>query len=339
MVREYLLAHPDYQKSQVVDYFKSLKFARSSVYRIINRFQAGGDSERRIGSGKKAAGLDERKRKQIKKDAEGRVEISYRGLGKKHGYHKNTIKKVLNEQNVFLRKRREAPYASQQQKDRQKRCLRKLRDGFFRASNDHISVIMDDESYFDQNGMDFQGNKFYFTMDGKPIPDDVKFKQKTKFPFKVLVWCAISEKGRSNVYIHRSKGAINSDTYISILEKYLLKFIREHHSDGNYIFWPDLASSHYSEKTVSWMREKEISFLPKQVNPPNVPQLRPIERFWYFLKDKVYTKGWKPKNIEDLRKRITKLMREFRQEECERLMRNVHKKVRKAANDGVLSVV
>ena len=198
---------------------------------------------------------------------------------------------------------------------------------------------MDDESYFDQNGMDFRGNKYYFTLSDQEVPDEVKFKTKQKYPFKVLVWVAISEKGMSGFMIQKSRGAINSDKYIDILDQKLIPFISEDHSDGNNIFWPDLASCHYSSQTQRWLREQKINFLPKDVNPPNVPQLPPIERFWFFLKDKVYTKGWKPQNIDELEAKIIEMMAEFGENECERLMRNVHKKVRKAANEGVLSQV
>ena len=55
------------------------------------------------------------------------------------------------------------------------------------------------------------------------------------------------------------------------LEKRLFPFIREHHPDSNYIFWLDLAGCHYSKQTVAWMDENVPKFVPKDMNPPNVP--------------------------------------------------------------------
>ena len=52
-----------------------------------------------------------------------------------------------------------------------------------------------------------------------------------------------------------------------------------------YIFWPDLARCHYFRQTVAWMDEN-VNFVPKEINPPNVPQARPIENFW----DKRFTR-------------------------------------------------
>ena len=82
------------------------------------------------------------------------------------------------------------------------------------------------------------------------------------------------------------------DIYINeCLAKRLLPFIREHHPDSNYIFWPDLAGCHHSKQTVNkqtaWMDENFKS-LPKEINPPNVPQARLIENFWGCLAQKVY---------------------------------------------------
>ncbi len=70
----------------------------------------------------------------------------------------------------------------------------------------------------------------------------------------------------------------------------MLPFIREHHQGTNCIFWPDLASCHYSKQTVAWMDEN-VKFVPKDINPPNVPQARLIENFWGLFGTKSL-RGW-----------------------------------------------
>ena len=55
-------------------------------------------------------------------------------------------------------------------------------------------------------------------------------------------------------------------------EKYQSKVMQ------SYIFQPDLAGCHYSKQTVAWMKEN-VKFVPKQFNPPKLPQARPIENF------------------------------------------------------------
>ena len=129
---------------------------------------------------------------------------------------------------------------------------------------------------------------------------------------KSLVWAAICKCGVSKPLIRRSKSeAVNSDIYIKeCLEKRMLPFIREHHLDSNYIFWPDLASCHHSKQTVGWMDEN-VKFVPKYINPPNVPQARPIENFWGCLAQKVNEGGWEAKTEHQLIRRIKSKMKEF----------------------------
>ena len=66
--------------------------------------------------------------------------------------------------------------------------------------------------------------------------------------------------------------------------KRLIPFINKHHSDGNYVFWPDLASSHYARSVTNYLDEKNIRYVTKFDNPACVPELRPIEDFWSILK-------------------------------------------------------
>ena len=113
----------------------------------------------------------------------------------------------------------------------------------------------------------------------------VKFKKKSKCPSKLLVWVAASTKGLSDIiYIVPSGLAINSDRYIDVV---IIP----------YVFLPDLASSHYSTKTVGFLNDRNIEFLAKNEIPANVQKVRPIERFWYFLKAEVYKDGWCALNL------------------------------------------
>ena len=116
-----------------------------------------------------------------------------------------------------------------------------------------------------------EGNDRYYTNDKSKCQDNVRFARKEKYPDKVMVWVAKYKCGISKPLIRRSKSeAVNSDINIKeCLENRMLPFIREHHQDSNYIFWPDLASYHYSKQTVAWMDEN-VKFVPKDMSP-NVP--------------------------------------------------------------------
>ena len=112
----------------------------------------------------------------------------------------------------------------------------------------------------------------------------------------------------------------------------------EHHADNNYVFWPDMASSHYAKDTTNWLESQNIEFVKKWHNPPNVPQARPIETFWAILSQHVYGGGWQAKTIKQMVTRINckiKFIKENDPDLVQRLMKGVKTKLRKIADNGV----
>jgi len=145
--------------------------------------------------------------------------------------------------------------------------------------------------------------------------------------------------GLSKPLFRRSKSvAINSSIYIDeCLNKRLLPFIHEHHQDLDYIFWPDLASAHYSMESTTRMNEN-VNYVTKDINPPNVPQARPIENFWGCLSEKVYEGGWQASTEQQLINRISFKLKEFDLNFVKSLMAGVKAKLRKIGHDGVFSL-
>jgi transposase len=158
---------------------------------------------------------------------------------------------------------------------------------------------------------------------------------KSKFESKIMVWIAISSKGHSKPYFARRNCSITSDIYIdNCLKENLKPFLEKYHSNNNYMFWPDGATAHYSRKTIDSYHALGIKYLSKDNNPPNIPQLRPIETFWAHLKSKVYSGNWTANNDKQLIQRIRFKLKEFSPEYFERLMKNIKINMRKAADYG-----
>ena len=62
--------------------------------------------------------------------------------------------------------------------------------------------------------------------------------------------------------------------------------------EGDYLFCSVPAVTHYTRDTVQFLEEAGVDTLKRDDNPPNVPQLRPIEDFWGVMKQEVYRGGW-----------------------------------------------
>ena len=113
-------------------------------------------------------------------------------------------------------------------------------------------IIIDDKSYFTLKGDKTRGNDQIWTRDISTCPPEVRYKQKAKFPKKMLVHAAISQKGISELSFVEGGYAINRHRYIEILGATVIPFIRENHSNGNYFLWMDLASAHFANETLEF---------------------------------------------------------------------------------------
>ncbi len=111
-----------------------------------------------------------------------------------------------------------------------------------------------------------------------------------------------------------------------------MPFIKKH---SNYIFWPDLASSHYANSVLNYLRKQKINFVEKTENPANVPEARPIEDFWADLKREVYKKNWSAQNITKLKRRICYCLKKMDLKKIQERASEVHKRLDSIARFGI----
>ena len=97
---------------------------------------------------------------------------------------------------------------------------------------------MDDEKYFKLTGKNVLKNGYSYATNPGTAPPKVKFRCKTKFEPKMMIWMGISSKSTSDIYVHKSKQAVNQEIYLKeCIDKRLLPFIAKHQSNGNGLFW------------------------------------------------------------------------------------------------------
>ena len=314
-------------KAFTVKHFMDMGFKRTAIYETIKRI----DDNKPLIRKERNRKFDQKTVKSVLRQMNGKLGSSCRKVGQRHGISKSFVNVIIKQSDLRCYKRQKVPKVSDTQKQVIKTRLRYLREGMLKPSLNLIPIL-DDESYFSIDG---HINEVYYTDNKENVPISTKYIEKSKFSKKLLVWIAISEKGLSQSYIAPSGIAINSEVYINeCIQSKLVAYINKYFKNDEYVFWPDLASSHYSKKALEAYKELNIKFVPKEQNPPNCPQLRPIEDFWAILKRKVYEKGWKAKSIDDLKRRIKLKIKTFDQTVCQRLMSGLHTKVRLAADLG-----
>ena len=140
------------------------------------------------------------------------------------------LKKYKKPQMNILQKKQARPKC--------RRLLKKFADHDF---------IMDDESYFTLSHTTLSGNSRFYSSNVCKTPDLIKNRYVTKFEPKILVYLAISPREMSRPIFFRTGLAVNQNVYKEkCLKQPLIPFIREKYRHRPYVFWPDLASSHYA---------------------------------------------------------------------------------------------
>ena len=258
----------------------------------------------------------------LRKTMEHRIGASTRKMASRFEISPPYVRKLMKKQGLKFRKRMKIPKSDERQQKTQKVRLLQMEKDLLQDLSP--TIVMDDETYFTYQHNSLPENSGFYTMNVDTAPSTVKFKTKEKYPKRLLLWIAISKDGISKPYFLPTGTAVNAQVYSEkCIRGKLLSFLQEYHSDGDYIFWPDLASAHYAAQTLQTFNDLKIPFVSKEQNPPNCPQLRPIEDFFGVLKGHVYAGGWQAKSADALKRRIKNVLLTMNLSGMKRAMANL----------------
>lgn len=303
---------------------RTLKKPASTVRYVIKRFRDQGSVERKPGSGGNRVPCNQKFIARILRDIKKNPCQSVRDLAKKFDIPKSNIQRIRKKYKLKSFKALRIPDRCEKQLLTARRRSRKLY--YEKLVKMQGCLIMDEETYVKSDFKQMPGNQYYSSVIRGDVPNKFKVIKMGKYTNKYLIWQAICTCGRkSAIYIARE--TINSDIYIKeCLEKKLLLFIRSHSTTT--LFWPDLASCHYSRKTIEWYKASNIHFVPKELNSPNCPELRLIEQYWALVKRNLRMHG-RPATCEaNFKIKWTKSSNLVSRSVVQRLMGNVKRKVR-----------
>lgn len=292
--------HLEQPKSFTVKHFLEEGVPRSTTYSILERVDNNLGPQRKKGSGRKAIKMNKSNVRRLKLMMDHHHGVSQRQAGRKFRISQSYVNYILSTKTeIVYHKKKKIPTRTESQLARIKPLCRHLYRNFR-----NFNWVLDDESYFTFANTTLSGNDGFYSSDVSATPSNAKFAPKKKFEEKLLVALIISPEGVSKPFMFKSGMAINKQQYLKFLRMRLVPFINEHHKNGEYLFWPDLASSHYAQDVIDFLDASKINYVPKWKNPPNVPEARPIEDFWGILKRAVYEGNWQAKSISQLENRI-----------------------------------
>lgn len=302
---------------------KKTNSSLSTVRRTVLRYLETQSVERKSGTGKTST-VDKHMEAKVIRSLKHNPNLSLRDLAKKNMTNHMRIHRIKQKYNFRTFKKFVVPRREDKQQITAIRRSRMLYHLLVDKKN--TCLVMDDETYVKANFKSLPGSQFYSGIDKSTIDMRFKIIKHEKFPKKFMVWQAICQCGdRSAPYV--TQGTMSSENYTKeCLEKRLLPFLRRHRT--NTLFWPDLASCHYSKKTIAWYDANQVNVVPKIANPPNCPELRPIERYWAIMKTKLRKTTKEAKDINDFKKKWIKATKLIPDVSVRAMMRAVRSKVR-----------
>lgn len=278
---------------------KELKTSKRTIDTIIDRFKESKSVENRPQERRRQGAADPELDKKIVKLLKAHPTWSNRDIALKCGTNKAMVVRAKKRNGLKSYVKQKIPKVSEKQRQVIKTRARKLYD-FLGRENVHL--VIDDETYVKADFKTLAGKQYYTKKFGTTLPESIETVGHEKFGKKFLIWQTICACGaRSRIFT--TTGTINQDIYINeCLRKRLLPFLRQH--DVDCLFWPDLASAHYAKSTIKFMNDNGIRFVEKDMNPPNVPRCRPIERYWAMAKQNLLKTGKVAKDAKDLTRRF-----------------------------------
>lgn len=319
---EIFLQNPTWSASLIAGAAGSSK---STALRTIKRLRDSGTINRSHGIGRKVGSGDVNREKKIIKALTQNPGLSLRDLGLKYGTCHRNVFKIKKKYGYKSHKMVKVPNRDTKKNNRAILISRKLYR--HKLKNFSNCVLMDDETYVKADFNQLPGQQFYSQIKGCDVNKKFKIQKCDKFAKKFMVWQAICSCGlRSPSFV--TSANMNSDLYIKeCLQKRLLPLYRKHRLPP--LFWPDLASCHYSKSTLEWYEANGIDVVPKLLNPPNVPELRPIEVYWAISKRICKKIGSVAQDITSFKAKWKRASEKVTKETVQKLMAGVKAKVRK----------
>lgn len=263
---------------------KAVNEPEATVRRVLNRYLETKSIVRRPGSGRPAGPSNPELLSKVKRLYQRKPLSSERDVADSCHTSKSTAHRYKAHLGLHSYIAQKASGRSETDENVVKKRARKLYNTFLTKLDG--CVIMDDETYVKGDFKQLPGKTYYVAQAKNAIEKKYRQIAMKKFAKKYLVWqaiCSCGKKSKSFITV----GTINKDIYIKeCLQKRLLPFIKEHISRTKKIplFWPDLASAHYAKATIEWYTANNVRYVPRDCNPPNCPEIRPVERYWAIVK-------------------------------------------------------
>ena len=284
---------------------ENLKINRMLIKRTIDRYQETSSIKDRQRSGRPRTSRTPKLIKNVMEKIRRNPRRSMRRMAKEAQTSPRTMRRIcksdLKMSSYKLQKRQLLSTPTIEKRlSRSRLLLNRIKDGTLR------NIIFSDEKLFSVQQCHNHQNDRILAKSIEAIPGNAGKVFRTQKPASVMVWAAISERGKTPLVFVPQGIKINKERYIEdILEGALIPWCNSVYGDEVWTFQQDGATSHTSRLTQQWCRDNCPSWISKEEWPPSSPDLNALDySLWSILENEACSTPCQ--NIEALKKKLTK---------------------------------
>lgn len=172
-------------------------------------------------------------------------------------------------------------------------------------------ILFSDEKMFLLQDSHNQQNDRVYSVSLASAPRDKLAVERFQNVSRIMVWGAISKKGKLPLHFVEPGVKVNQTYYIEeVLERHLLPHAKDLYGEEYFCFQQDSAPAHKAKKTIEWLKENVPDFIDPTEWPASSPDLNPLDYFaWGYMLDKL--KNVKRMNLKQIKQHLVKIWDEM----------------------------
>jgi len=305
--RKFIIEHHEkgMRPPEIFKLGKKLKINRMMIKRTIDRYKETMSIEDRPRSGRPRTTRTQKLLKNVREKIRRNPRRSMRKMAKEAQTSPRTMRRVVEndlKMSPYKLQKRQllSGHTIEKRVTRTRLLLNRIKEGTL------PNIIFSDEKLFSVQQSHNHQNDRILSRRREESSGSAGKVFRTQKPASVMVWAAISDRGKSPLVFVPQGVKINKERYIEdILEGALLPWCNSVYGDEVWTFQQDGATSHTARVTQLWCRENCPSWISKEEWPPSSPDLNPLDfSLWSILEANACSVPCR--NIDALKRKLTK---------------------------------
>lgn len=299
--------------------------SQGAISQLIKKFRETGSIEDMQRTGRPKSATSEDKALDVLLTIQETPKVSTREVAENFGISHTSVHRILKKEKLRPYKQQLIHELNEDDFDRRMEFCEQMMEKCNMDDNFAVNIVFSDEATFMLNGTVNRHNCRYWS-DTNPHWAE---EGHTQYPQKVNVWAGVI--GRHIIGPFFLDGTLTADRYLQLLQNHVIPAItaifpgENGGIDNRIIFQQDGAPPHFAACVREYLNNvfpnKWIGRRGPMEWPARSPDLSPLDFFlWGHVKNNVYKE--RPRNLDDLKTRITAEMRRIPEDMLERTIIN-----------------